>query len=34
MTSEAPLPLPGLCVTALKIRRRQQDADRARAGAA
>ena len=33
-TSEAPLPLPGLCVTALKIRRRQQDADRARAGAA
>ncbi len=32
-TSEAPLPLPGLCVTALKIRRRQQDADRARAGA-
>ena len=33
-TSEAPLPLPGLCVTALKIRRRQQDADCARAGAA
>jgi integrase len=31
-TSEAPLPLPGLCVTALKIRRRQQDADRARVG--
>ena len=28
------LPLPGLCVTALKIRRRQQDADHARAGAA
>jgi integrase len=31
---EAPLPLPGLCVTALKIRQRQQDADRARAGQA
>jgi len=31
-TSEAPL--PGLCVTALKIRKRQQDADRARAGQA
>lgn len=31
-TSEAPLPLPRLCVTALKIRRQQQDADRARAG--
>jgi len=31
-TSEAPMPLPGLCVTALKLRRRQQDADRARAG--
>jgi len=30
-TSEAPLPLPELCVTALKIRKRQQDADRARA---
>ena len=28
------MPLPGLCVTALKIRRRQQDADAARAGAA
>lgn len=28
-TSEAPLPLPDLCVTALKIRRQQQDADRA-----
>ena len=26
--SEAPLPLPDLCVTALKIRRQQQDADR------
>jgi integrase len=33
-TSEAPLPLPGLCVTALKIRKRQQDADRARVGQA
>jgi integrase len=31
-TSEAPLPLPDLCVTALKIRRTRQDADRARAG--
>jgi integrase len=31
-TSEAPLPLPGLCVTALKIRKSQQDAARARAG--
>jgi integrase len=31
-TSEAPLPLPGLCVTALKVRKRQQDTDRARAG--
>jgi integrase len=31
-TSEAPLPLPGLCVTALKIRRKQQDANRAKAG--
>jgi len=31
-TSEAPLPLPGLCVTALKIRKQQQEADRARAG--
>jgi integrase len=30
--SEAPLPLPGLCVTALKIRKLQQDADRARVG--
>jgi integrase len=30
--SEAPLPLPGLCVTALKIRRQQQDINRARAG--
>ncbi len=28
------MPLPGLCVTALKIRKRQQDANRARAGAA
>ena len=33
-TSEAPLPLPGLCVTALKLRRQQQDADRARVGKA
>ena len=31
-TSEAPLPLPELCVTALKIRKKQQDADRERAG--
>ena len=31
-TSEAPLPLPDLCVTALKARRKQQDADRDRAG--
>jgi integrase len=31
-TSEAPLPLPDLCVTALKIRKKQQDADRHRAG--
>jgi len=31
-TSEAPLPLPGLCVSALRIRRNQQDAARARAG--
>ena len=31
-TSEAPRTLPCLCVTALKIRRQQQDADRARAG--
>jgi hypothetical protein len=32
--SEAPLPLPDLCVTALKIRKKQQDAARARAGPA
>jgi integrase len=31
-TSEAPLPLPELCVTALKARKRRQDADRERAG--
>ena len=31
-TSEAPLPLPDLCVAALKIRKKQQDADRDRAG--
>jgi integrase len=30
--SEAPLPLPEMCVTALKIRRKQQDNDRDRAG--
>lgn len=30
-TSEAPLPLPELCVTALKIRKRQQEVDRDRA---
>jgi integrase len=32
--SEAPLPLPDLCVTALKLRRQQQEADRDRAGSA
>jgi integrase len=31
-SSEAPLPLPGLCVAALKLRKEQQDADRVRAG--
>ncbi|HEV2372785.1 MAG TPA: tyrosine-type recombinase/integrase, partial [Streptosporangiaceae bacterium] len=31
-SSDAPLPLPGLCVTALKLRREDQDADRAHAG--
>jgi integrase len=31
-TSEAPSPLPDLCVAALKIRKKQQDADRDRAG--
>ena len=31
-TSEAPLPLPELCATALKIRKQQQDADRDRVG--
>jgi integrase len=30
-TSQAPLPLPDVCVTALKIRRQQQEAARARA---
>jgi len=30
--SEAPLPLPDLCVTALKLRRQQQDAAREQAG--
>jgi len=30
-TSEAPLPLPDLCVAALKLRREQQEADRHRA---
>jgi integrase len=31
-SSEAPLPLPELCVAALKFRRQQQDADRDNAG--
>jgi integrase len=31
-TSEAPLPLPDLCVAALRILQKQQEADRARAG--
>jgi hypothetical protein len=31
-TSEAPLPLPDLCIAALKIRQKQQDADRDHAG--
>jgi integrase len=31
-TSEAPLPLPDLCITAVKFRKKQQDADRDRAG--
>jgi integrase len=31
-TSDAPLPLPELCVTALKARKRRQDADHERAG--
>jgi len=31
-TSEAPLPRPDLCSTALKLRRRRQDADREHAG--
>jgi integrase len=31
-SSEAPLPLPDFCVTALKLRRQQQDIDRDRAG--
>jgi integrase len=30
--SEAPRPLPVLCVTALTIRKKQQDADKSRAG--
>jgi integrase len=30
--SEAPLPLPDLCVTALRIRKRRQDDDRKKAG--
>jgi integrase len=30
--SEAPLPVPDLCVAALRLRNRQQDADRERAG--
>jgi integrase len=33
-TSEAPLPLPELCVAALKLRRDQQDADRSRSAGA
>jgi integrase len=33
-TSEAPLPLPELCVAALKLRRDQQDTDRSRADGA
>jgi integrase len=33
-TSEAPLPLPDLCITALKLRRQRQDADQERAGRA
>jgi integrase len=32
--SEAPLPLPDLCITALKLRSQQQDTDRERAGKA
>ena len=31
-SSEAPLPLPEVCVTALRLRKKQQDTDRARAG--
>ena len=31
-TSQAPLPLPDLCITALKLRRQQQDADREQRG--
>ena len=31
-TSQAPLPLPNLCIAALKIRMKQQDVDRGRAG--
>jgi integrase len=31
-SSEAPLPLPGLCVAALKLRKEQQDSGQARAG--
>jgi integrase len=33
-SSEAPLPLPDLCVAALKLRKEQQGADRARVGRA
>jgi integrase len=33
-TSEAPLPLPELCVAALKLRREQQETDRSRADGA
>ena len=31
-SSEAPLPLPDLCIAAFKLRKQQQDADRQRAG--
>ncbi len=33
-TSDAPLPLPDLCITALRFRKEQQDADRVRADGA
>lgn len=31
-TSEAPIPLPDLCITALRIRKAQQEADRVGTG--